>query len=758
MALKSGSLVSNIVQKVGTLDQQVIDDSIERLNKKSAHLKGEIYELVKQEYVNFNSCVGTTVALEKRVQGLRDEYQKISTHIEQDLSSRIAKSRDKREEIESKLELTQSRMVLIHHLVEIYQSLEKSRNDFQSGRFVLASERLSSAAESLARIAKQGCDAQVFRALKTEHALVVSDLKLRLQEEWQKFIVWNPKVVPSEPSLDVLSRIELHVKVPSTSQEESMKDIICAMKLLSFMKVWEKRVNLFAHNLLRLIIKPLITHRTLKASQSTSKGDITLRMSKPTDAKETSTPELYEILVTVFRVISAMVVREYKEEWMQKIGKVVFPEIEELVVAHRLSTSIPREPSEIGKYQVIGDKTKEFEDTVVKMGLVEQGKVCKMSEYTNNVHTHFVTQKSQDMLVEARDILMKPIHNTVALSEVNPLVKLAEIFPGAHLSETSEDNRAEDLYGVDIASLSFDFPSCTISQSVQEFVYRLYATMRECANSNNSSTALQLFHLARNMVDLFCAVLSSYHEDAICNLPRVAAIQHNNCMYLAHHLITLGHQFHSQLPPPLNTPATTFIDQVPLVRQLGEECFLAEMRKQSVCISDFLNSFGTFSKVSSDEHREVVHKSLKRALLHISKLSNVYLEVLPTGVHHQAVGGLIEAFVSKIISLVLSMEDITADEANELHAVLNMVVEKSPSSLCLKDGEDSIVTYCKSWEKLIDLAVIMNASLLEIVGLWDYGKGRLAVVFSVSELRGLIKALFKNTERRAVALKKITMT
>ena len=44
-------------------------------------------------------------------------------------------------------------------------------------------------------------------------------------------------------------------------------------------------------------------------------------------------------------------------------------------------------------------------------------------------------------------------------------------------------------------------------------------------------------------------------------------------MYLAHHLLTLGHQFRPKLPEPLNRGAATFVDLVSPMRTLGEKCF-----------------------------------------------------------------------------------------------------------------------------------------------------------------------------------------
>lgn len=64
-------------------------------------------------------------------------------------------------------------------------------------------------------------------------------------------------------------------------------------------------------------------------------------------------------------------------------------------------------------------------------------------------------------------------------------------------------------------------------------------------------------------------ILIPYRENLL-KFPHLAAVQHNNCMYLAHHLLTLGHHFRAHLPQPLGEGVATFVDMVPGFRKLGE--------------------------------------------------------------------------------------------------------------------------------------------------------------------------------------------
>lgn len=67
-----------------------------------------------------------------------------------------------------------------------------------------------------------------------------------------------------------------------------------------------------------------------------------------------------------------------------------------------------------------------------------------------------------------------------------------------------------------------------------------------------------------------CQVIPVQHANALDGVPRIAAVFQNDCLYLAHHMITLGYEFRQGLPPPANQTAT-MIDTVPLFRELAAQ-------------------------------------------------------------------------------------------------------------------------------------------------------------------------------------------
>ena len=69
-------------------------------------------------------------------------------------------------------------------------------------------------------------------------------------------------------------------------------------------------------------------------------------------------------------------------------------------------------------------------------------------------------------------------------------------------------------------------------------------------------------------------------------------------MYIAHHLMTLGHQFSKKLPPHINS---TFVDLVPKIRRLGTQSFLQQLSKQKAQMSEYLKAAnGNFHLISCD--------------------------------------------------------------------------------------------------------------------------------------------------------------
>lgn len=96
------------------------------------------------------------------------------------------------------------------------------------------------------------------------------------------------------------------------------------------------------------------------------------------------------------------------------------------------------------------------------------------------------------------------------------------------------------------------------------------------------------------------------------------------------------------------------------------------------------------------------------------------------------------------------MEDISTTLANGLVDLIKTVDEKGQS---LFEADTSAVAVIASWQRMLHLQFILDASLVDITNSWK--AGQISQTFKVEEVKRLIRALFQNTDRRANALSSI---
>uniref|UniRef100_A0A8B9KKD4 Centromere/kinetochore protein zw10 homolog n=1 Tax=Astyanax mexicanus TaxID=7994 RepID=A0A8B9KKD4_ASTMX len=272
--------------------------------------------------------------------------------------------------------------------------------------------------------------------------------------------------------------------------------------------------------------------------------------------------------------------------------------------------------------------------------------------------------------------------------------------------------------------------------------------------------AVQLFYTTRNIFHLFYDVVPTYHKDNLLKFPHLAAIQHNNCMFLAHHLLTLGHQFRPYLP--MKDGVVYFVDLVPGFRKLGAQCFVAQMNVQKAEMLERLSTARNFSNLDDEDNYSAASKAVRQVIHQLKRLGKVWQDVLPVNIYCKSMGTLLNTAISEMISKIMMLVDISTEDGERLHTLCQTILEEGslvftplPDENKNRKYQEEVPVYVKKWMTFKELSVVLHASLQEIVDRWAEGKGPLAQEFSSNEMKSLIRALFQNTDRRAIALTKI---
>ncbi|XP_010132913.1 PREDICTED: centromere/kinetochore protein zw10 homolog, partial [Buceros rhinoceros silvestris] len=701
----------------------------------------------------------------------------IENEVQRDLNVAVA------EFTELKQQLERDTLVLsvLKKLQEFDTAIKEYNTALLEKKYVAAAQQLEKARSSLKTLeSRKGFELKILKALGRELTVQMQNMLYHLGEEWQTLAVW--KLPPSKEgsSLESAVRTELHLyTVPS--KEEEMAGPPLASVLQAFAVLGELRTKLkaFGQLLLKYILKPLISYPSLQPFTEEQADVFILRFKSEEPSLDDSSPmEVFDKIKLVFEVLHKYLLnvpleqpaeqeKERRVILAELLGDLIWEELSDCLIQNCLVNSIPTNSSKLEQYIEVIKCTEEFEKALKDMQFLK-GDTTDLLKYARNVNSHFANKKCQDVIVAARSLMTSEIHNTVKITPDSCVALPRLPDPGAgddlQTPKTPEPLRNDTVSlenGTKLSQYTFSLPTCRISSSVEQLMELAYQTLLE-ATASTDQCCVQLFYSVRNMFQLFYDVVPTYHKENLQKLPQLAAIHHNNCMYIAHLLLTLGHQFRYRLTNILCVGAATFVDLVPGFRRLGMECFLAQMRVQKGEILERLSSARNFSNMDDEENYHAANKAVRQVLHQLRRLGKVWQDVLPVNVYCKALGTLLNTALTEIISRIVALEDISAEDADRLYSICRTMVEEGPQIFTplLEDNknkkyQEEVPVYVQKWMTFKELMIILQANLQEIVDQWADGKGPLAAEFSAAEVKSLIRALFQNTEKRAAALAKI---
>lgn len=199
-----------------------------------------------------------------------------------------------------------------------------------------------------------------------------------------------------------------------------------------------------------------------------------------------------------------------------------------------------------------------------------------IEEFSVNVDLFFADKQCLESLSRARQLMCLDLHDTIYLKD-----NIEQT-----IVEEEERNNAETAHlwkmlsegGMEVKWSPFRFPHCQISRSTQDLIEMLTNLVQEAGLSSASErSSARLLFTVRSICELYVSVVPEYHRDALEKLPFHAAVAHNNGMYLAHSILTLGT---GHLIKLVQQNAVPLMDLVGKFRQLAAHIFLEHMKRQ----------------------------------------------------------------------------------------------------------------------------------------------------------------------------------
>uniref|UniRef100_A0A8C6S4X7 Centromere/kinetochore protein zw10 homolog n=1 Tax=Neogobius melanostomus TaxID=47308 RepID=A0A8C6S4X7_9GOBI len=740
------SFVTEVLASSGKLEKEDLSGKICKLSRKVQDTKVEVCDFMKGKYKDFLPNLQDSEELMEQVGELSRELDTLKNCIDTEVKQSVHTSVTEYADLKQQLEKNTVLITLLGHLKEFHTAMDKFTDALTAMKYVEAAEQLKKARDSMAFL-KRWKDAQLplLAVLNSELNIQRENLLYHLGLEWNRLVVWT---LPTPPKVKGISQTH-------DAQPEDKSRLHAVLQALALHGELQFRLKLFSQALLKYILRPLVVYPCLSVYVTRQEGDGLVLALQRDEHQSSDTPSpalVYGRLQPVLKTLHSHLlhVSVGNQKLSSVLGDLIWEELSNCIIHDCLQHSIPSNSSQLDQLLPVSNIT---ENEFLREDHTD------LHKYVQNINCHFASKKCRDVIVAARKLMTSKMHNTVKICPETKLLLPKLPGPGGDVKKQSAVKAEPGMVNAkQLSSSSMALPACRISESVQQLMGLALDTLTEARTAPPSGN---LFFTVRNIFQLYYDVVPTYHRENLLKFPHLAAIQHNNCMYLAHHLLTLGHHFSARLPQMRSEGVGTFVDMVPSFRKLGVQCFLDQLNVQRTELLDRLSTAHNLCNLDDEVNYTAASKAVRQVGL-FCRLYTVWQDVLPVSIYCKAMGTLLNTAIAEITAKIMALEDISSEEGEHLHTLCQTLLQDAPRVFTPLTEEkknlkyqEEVALYVKKWGMFKELAVVLKANLQEIVDRWADGKGPLAVEFSGSEVKSLVRALFQNTERRAVALTKI---
>uniref|UniRef100_A0A8C7VW08 Centromere/kinetochore protein zw10 homolog n=1 Tax=Oncorhynchus mykiss TaxID=8022 RepID=A0A8C7VW08_ONCMY len=752
------SFVTEVLASSGKLEKEDLAAKISKLSRKVEETKEEVCDMINKRYNEFLPSMQGAEVLMGQAEEVSKEIDVLKSCIETEVQQNLHTAVTEYAKLKQQLERNTTVIAMLRHLEEFHIAMEEFHKALLEKKYVIAAKQLEKARHSADSLkAWKGSDLPLLRALSSELTVQRENLIYHLGNEWKRLAVWKlpPSKEPTEMKSFLKTELQLTLGGTKEPQQSPPPLLSCVLQALTIQGELQHKIKLFSQVLLKYLLKPLITYPSLNVEVSEQQGEGTLISLQFAETPEEH-PSPSQVYIKVLMVLKTLhthlldvSVGERKVSVI--LGDLVWQEMSHCIIHECLLYSIPTNSCQLEQYSAVIKETEEFEKSLKEMQYL-RGDSTELLKYAQDVNCHFASKKCKDVIVAARKLMTSEMHNTVKINQDSKLSVPMLPYPGSGDIKGKQGAKKLEAPRLDnekqLGARTLCLPACRISESVQQLMELALHTLSEAVGSSSQWYALML--------------RSTMLPTNLLKFPHLAAIQHNNCMYIAHHLLTLGHQFSPHLPGPLSEGAATFVDLVPGFRKLGAHCFLAHLNVQRAEMLERLSTARNFSNLDDEDNYSAASKAVRQVIHQLKRLGTVWQDVLPVNIYCKAMGILLNTAISELIAKIMMLEDISTEDGEHLQILCQTIIEEGPLVFIPlpeenknKKYQEEVPVYVKKWITFKELVIVLQANLQEIVDRWAEGKGPLALEFSSSDMKSLIRALFQNTERRAVALTKI---
>ncbi|KAH0537771.1 centromere/kinetochore protein zw10 homolog [Cotesia glomerata] len=734
------SLVIDVLltDSTGKMNAVELKKKVNEIEKKIVKLKSDVKEFIEDNYINFLPTLQNDYVLVDKSRKLIEEIGLLKSKIDDQIKVELSGSIKELKNLSQALIACNSSLYLSAKLLELEQ-FTKSVDKLRQNKDYVEAARVLQKIVVLLTDEESHDDLQmlnIYSAIKENYQLTYRSLLSTVLKLWEEHVIWaaSDDDKNSKTNNDTSS-----VSLTIDCDPDEIKNIIQALYYLSELPLCLEH---FSTKLMKLIIKPIISAEcSVFVLDEKVFNVVTSNEKKEIPSYKSILHNLKMLFQFIYQHLNVII---DDKMFISRLNEHLWTQLSEYLLNNCINDIIPSSSVELNNFKSIEDDIHEFEQYLGEIGFITQEQLV-ISNYIKDIDKLYIAKICQEFLVKASQLVKKNLHDSFKYDHhVNEkLEKESDEIVNCTLINAQTERH--------LNKNTFILPACQISASARELLQLVHDILNEAVlNSENSTdAAAKLYYTSRNVIEHYVWTVPEYHKKFLETIPQQVALFHNNCMYLAHNLMTLGHEYKAKLPK-LKNHNITYVDLTLKLRNIGSQTFLNHVKYQRGIITDIIKDSG-LSQLAQNQlpSSSGVERALRQCIRQLELLKTVWFNVLPINVYHKTLGCILNSMIEDLICKVTILEDISADAATELVNLFNMVVKRAP---LIFSEENSVNRYVKKWQKMLELIKVLEASLKDIEKRWADGKGPLAREFSASQVKQLVRALFQNTERRSALL------
>ena len=340
--------------------------------------------------------------------------------------------------------------------------------------------------------------------------------------------------------------------------------------------------------------------------------------------------------------------------------------------------------------------------------------ISKFVDFLKNSQLHFAIKKRHASLARARELLLSGVYTSRLVGDIE--FDTSPSSPDALMSAPLfkfPRCKVRDVV-IELVELAENLVSDAFNEPVEES-NALSVPSTPSSRYNRAHIQRILLETAKDVFDLYRAMIPSFERHRISNIPSLSMLFHNDCQYMAHHATLIGAQCRLHLrfdetnetdsqnavpqsvtPPPSHgsslspsrtsqtilrsasesvlpesspLPLFSLAELVPTFRSMAEQFYLDIISGVRDQLLQILEHMDNLRNSDNPARKQKCLLSARHIVSELESRDLMWSETLPVELHRVTIGRLLNEVVEWMISAAMQIPDFMEAETEALHAI-----------------------------------------------------------------------------------------